>query len=662
MFNAALLRPGSSMGLYPQRRDRRDSMLDKFAANMAGFVRQRLGFGHVSYGKFIKQIDNKATGLHKQTLTGLQAQAKLLRRRLYSEGLIDELVVEAFALIREVAHRTLNMRHYDVQMYGGWAILRGMIAEMETGEGKTLTATLPACTAAFAGIPVHIVTVNDYLVTRDAEWASPIYQALGLTVGVVTEATTPEQRRDAYACDITYCTNKQLVFDYLKDRLLLEQENRSLHLQLESLYNNRSRSRQLLMRGLCFAIVDEADSILIDEARTPLIISSPNKEIQQEEQTYKQAIKLARRLIAPRGFIIREQDRQIELTEAGKTRIEYLSRKFGGVWSGAKRRENLVKQALAAQHLFILDKHYLVDDGKVKIIDEYSGRVMADRSWERGLQQMIEVKEGCPLSGQQETLARISYQKFFRRYLHLGGMTGTAHEVAGEFWSVYKLKVARIPTHKPVRRSHLKDFFYLRTEQKWQRIIALIKVLHQQRRPILIGTKTVAQSEHLSTLLTCEGLQHNVLNARQNKQEAVIISQAGQIGNITVATNMAGRGTDIKLADKVVDLGGLHVLSTERHEARRIDRQLFGRCGRQGDPGSFQTIISLEDDLFENTLAQFLSRALPQRMRRLPGILGHAIVWLAQKRTEKYHRQLRKNLLKQDDSLEDMLAFSGRGE
>jgi preprotein translocase subunit SecA len=659
--SATLLRPGSVLGAYPQREDLRDSWLDRAADNTIGFLRQHVRGRKLRFRGFIGVVNKKASGLSELDEIELNARVSDCRARLYREGLRDDLVAESFALVREITNRRLGMRHFDVQLYGGWVMLRGMVAEMETGEGKTLTATLPACTAALAGIPVHIVTVNDFLVARDAKWMGPVYKALGLTVGTITEDMSLEQRRQAYACDITYCTNKQLAFDYLKDRMLLDQEDRRLHLQLEDLYEARPRTSRLLMRGLCFAIVDEADSVLIDEARTPLIISNSGK-MEQEEATYHEAIRMARKLSKPRDFTLKARDRKAELTDFGKAQIRHMKRGLGGVWNGTRRANELVKQALAALHLYVLDRHYLVKDGKIQIIDEYTGRVMADRSWERGLHQMIETKEGCSLSGRQETLARISYQKFFRRYLRLAGMTGTAQEVTRELSLVYHLNVVRIPTNKPSQRRHLRDLVYVTEEQKWSKIIDVIRDLHLQQRPVLIGTKSVAASEHLSNLLSIEGLPHRVLNARQDQEEAQIISQAGQAGRITVATNMAGRGTDIRLAPGIAELGGLHVLASERHEARRIDRQLFGRGSRQGDQGSFQTIVSLQDDFIRDFYGSRLERIFAGRSKPLPGWVGSLLVTLAQSAAERYHSRLRRELLKLDNSQSDMLAFSGRGE
>ncbi len=660
-----LLRPGIAVGPYPEREDIRDSWLDRVAAGVTGFLRQHAYGRHPRYWGFVRKVDEQAEGLDGLSDPELRERIGELRQRLYSEGLKDDLVARSFALIREVAPRCLDMRHYDVQLFGGWVMLSGMIAEMETGEGKTLTATLPAATAALAGIPVHVVTVNDFLVTRDAAWMAPVYNFLGLTVGTITEGLGPRERQQAYACDITYCTNKQLVFDYLKDRLLLGQESRSLHLKIEGLHMEQPRTSRLLLPGLCYAIVDEADSVLVDEARTPLIISGAGNSSEQEK-IYKDAINIAHKMITPRDFTVRQRDKHVDLTELGKAHVKRLTRALGGVWSAVRGREGLMKQALAALHAFHLDKHYLIQDDSIQIVDEYTGRVMADRSWEHGLHQMIEAKEGCPISVQQETLARISYQKFFRRYLRLSGMTGTCREVAKELWSVYRLNVVTVPTNRPSRREAMPHRVYLTEDMKWRAVVDRLRDLYRQGRPVLIGTRTVANSERLSALLDEAGIDHRVLNARQDREEAEIIAQAGQVGRITVATNMAGRGTDIILADGVVEMGGLHVLATERHEARRIDRQLFGRGGRQGDPGSYQAIISLEDDLVRDLYGDVVKRILRpwagREMAFLPWWLGAAIVTSAQIVTEFHHSGIRRNLLKLDDNLGDMLAYTGRGE
>ncbi len=663
--NSALLRPGVAVGRYPQREDVRETALDRTASRLIGAGRQLFRGRGSGFSRFVRQVN--AAGVDLDGLSGRELGWRIreLRRRLYSEGLKDALVAMAFAMVREVADRKLGMRHYDVQLYGGRVMLDGMVAEMETGEGKTMTATLPACAAALAGIPVHIVTVNDFLVSRDADWMRPIYETLGLTVGTILEGMSLEERRAAYACDITYCTNKQLAFDYLKDRLLLGQENRPLHLQVDALHNAKPRTSRLLLRGLCFAIVDEADSVLIDEARTPLIISNRG-DSSQESETYREALDIARKLVSPRDFTLRSREKQVEITDFGKAQIARMGRALGGVWSGKRRRNDLVKQALSALHLYTIDKHYLLKDGKVQIIDEYTGRVMPDRSWERGLHQMIESKEGYVLTGQQETLARISYQRFFRRYLRLAGMTGTAKEVAGEMWSVYRLSVVRIPTNRGLQRVREPDRVYATADAKWRAIVARVRELHHQGRPVLIGTRSVSASEHLSALLNASRLPHLVLNARQDEEEAEVVAAAGRRGRITVATNIAGRGTDIKLGSGIAELGGLHVLATERHEASRIDRQLFGRGGRQGDPGSYETIVSLEDELvteyYGARLLRWITRLARDPAEPLPRWIGVPLVRWAQQAAELHHGAIRRDLLKMDDSLGDMLAFTGRPE
>lgn len=663
---AALIRPGIITGAYPQREDIRDSWLDRTAARLYGQLRQHFHGSGAGQKRFVADVNSHARRLMDTQQAEINEQVRELRKRLYGAGLQDPLIAEAFAQVREVAQRRLGMRHHDEQLLGGYIMLRGMVAEMETGEGKTLTATLTACTAAMAGVPVHIVTVNDFLVERDANWMRPLYEAMGLTVGTITEGMSTDARRAAYACDITYCTNKQLAFDYLKDRLLLGQENRRLHMQLEGLYHEQPRSSRLLMRGLCFAIVDEADSVLVDEARTPLIISNRG-DPGQEEASYLSAIQIARKLHIRRDFTIRSRERQVELTDFGRARIKRAAGRLGGIWAGQQRREELVKQALVALHIYQPDRHYIVKDDKILIIDEYTGRVMPDRAWERGLHQLIEVKESCPISGRQETLARISFQRFFRRYLHLAGMTGTAQEISAELYAVYRLNVVRVPTHRPVQRLRLPDRIHVTAEQKWLDVVDSISAVHKEGRPVLVGTRSVADSEHLGCLLAEVGLEHRVLNARQDQEEAEIVAAAGQVGRITVATNMAGRGTDIRLAPGVAQSGGLHVLATERHDARRIDRQLFGRCGRQGDPGSYQAILSLEDEVVTSLFGLrpvrwFLPNSEKTRTRYLPIWFARMLLWFAQGVAERHHGKLRQELLRLDDNQSDMLAFSGRSE
>jgi preprotein translocase subunit SecA len=652
------------LGHYPQRPASDDGRFERMLAGMVRGVRPPPAARRGSWRKFLRQVNSHSDALADAGKNRIGDYIENARRELHNDGLTRSAIARAFAVVREVAEREVGMRHFDVQLIGGWIMMEGMMAEMRTGEGKTLAATLPACTAALTGIPVHVVSVNDYLVTRDAEEMAPVYNALGLTVGTITEEMDPDARRQAYACDITYCSNKQLVFDYLKDKLALGTGDPGLKLKLESLHSEQPRMDRLLLRGLYYAIVDEADSVLIDEARTPLILSAQS---QGEEQikVCRQALFLAGQLREGVDFQLHPRERQLEILDRGEDRLEEIAEPLGGLWSGERRRRELVSQALSAKHLFLRDKQYLVRDDKIQIIDEHTGRVMADRAWERGLHQMIECKENVELTSNRETLARISYQRFFRRYLRLGGMSGTLEEVKSELWSVYGIGVVAVPTNRPMIRVQRPDRTYRRAVQKWTAIVKRIRAVHQRGRPVLVGTGSVEDSEHLSRLLKRVKLKHQVLNAHQDEQEAEIVACAGEKGRITVATNMAGRGTDIKLGPGVKELGGLHVIASERNIARRIDRQLAGRSGRQGDPGSCEAILSLEDELvglyFGDGVRNLLS-AIGRKNRPVPRWVSSLLVALPQRMLERYHRRVRRELLKVDEQQGKMLAFTGAPE
>lgn len=616
---------------------------------------------HSKFRRLLACADAAASGLAGMDDTALEQEVARLKEQLGRPRWELATVAAAFAVIREQAVRTLGQRHYDVQLLGGWILLNGLVAEMETGEGKTLTATLPACVMALAGVPVHVITVNDYLARRDATWMLPLYRAFGLSVGVVTHGMTPAERQQAYACDVTYCTNKELVFDYLKDRLTFGRKPGDIQSQIRQLRTPRNTGQ--LLRGLVFAIVDEADSVLIDEARTPLIISGQGNG-SYEEQVYQQAVELAEQLHEGDDFTVDAMARRVALTDVGQLRLAGLVEGLDAIWTGRRRREELIAQALTALHLFQRDRDYLVRGGRVQIVDEFTGRILAGRSWERGLHQMVEAKEGCRTTAQKDTLAQISYQRFFRRYYRLAGMTGTAREVAGELWSVYGLRVVRVPTNRPVQRQQLPCRLFSGREEKWLAIAGRIAEVHATGRPVLVGTRSVEASEYLSRLLNDLGLDHQVLNARQDSDEAEIIANAGQSGQVTVATNMAGRGTDILLGPGVAEMGGLHVVATEPHAARRIDRQFFGRCGRQGDPGSFEMFAALEDEIMSPlygggrplaTLGSALFGRAPWRWKSL-------LVGLAQRRMERRHFQMRMDLLQSDEIMAQTLAFAGRHE
>ena len=643
-------------GFYPEKLEPRENWLERTARRPALWLERMHAMRTGRFDRFIAAVNAAGPEFDALALEELRARAMQLRPLLKRDGFADPLAARAFALIRAAARHTLGVRHYDVQLAGGWILLSGRIAEMETGEGKTLTATLAAATAALGGWPTHVVTVNDYLAARDAEEMGPLYRALGLSVGCVTQDVALPDRAAQYRNDITYCTNKDVTFDYLRDRMKLKGRPRALRYAVDKVTGGRGDD--LTLRGLSFAIVDEVDSVLVDEARTPLIISGDTGD-SGLERLYREALDLAGRLARDEDFALEHHQTSIRITDAGKARLEELAAGMRGLWTGPNRREELVKQALSALHQFQRDKHYLVEEGKVVIVDEYTGRTMADRSWERGLHQLIEVKEGCALTGQRETLARISYQRFFRRYLRLSGMTGTAKEISAELWAVYRLKVTRVPTRKPVLRRIAPPVLYPTLEAKFAAAIEAIRREHEKGRPVLVGTRTVEASERVSALLTAAGLEHRVLNARQDREEADIVAMAGHAGRITVATNMAGRGTDIKLPPDSLAAGGLHVVATEMNEAGRIDRQLFGRCARQGDPGSCELFVSLEDELIQRYGSFFhklIGRALSDAKA------GRLLFHLAQKRAEQVHSMMRKEVLEMDDYLGDLLAFAGRAE
>ena len=656
---------GAADNIYPEREDIQLGKLDQWVSSAWG---KYISLARPRSGRFkgiVDAVNAQSPALKDLSDKKILELSRDLKPQLRRKGFTRDLTARVFALVRETASRAVGLRHFDVQIIGGMVLLNGMVAEMETGEGKTLAATLPACAAALAGIPVHIITVNDYLAQRDAEWMGPIYKALGLSVGTIVHEVEPAARREVYQSDVTYCTNKEVAFDYLRDRLVLRDRPTSLRLQAERLFGGSSRANQLLLRGLHFAIVDEVDSVLIDEARTPLIISTEADDIYDPE-VYRHVMGLAEIFKEKEDYDISFGDRTIRLTPLGRGKIGGFNWEETGSQDGEKPRDELFQQALVALHLFDRDKHYLVKDGKVQIIDEYTGRLMADRSWEGGLHQFVEVKEDCEVTTRKETRARISYQRFFRRYLRLAGMTGTAREVTRELGSIYGLRIVTIPPNRPMNRTYLPDRAYSSSEKRWEAVVKTISETHKKARPVLVGTRSVEASEHLSGLMEQAGLPHKVLNARQNREEAETIARAGQKGQITVATNMAGRGTDIQLGPGVSEMGGLHVIATERHEARRIDRQLFGRCGRQGDLGSCEAIISFDDDLITShagKIAAWIGVLYAKRPRNFLARWTVKIIFTrAQLSSERTHARMRRDLLRMDEHLDQLLAFTGNRE
>jgi preprotein translocase subunit SecA len=586
-----------------------------------------------------------------------------VRARLAAEGFADEPAAQSFALVREATRRVLAKPQFHTQLIAGHIMLAGKLAEMHTGEGKTLAAVLTAATGALAGVPVHVITANDYLVVRDAQMLEPVYRMLGLTAGTVTRPDDQAKRRAAYGCDITYCTAKELTFDYLRDRLVRRGMQSELHERVRRMEGGKA-ALPLLLRGLCMAVVDEADSILIDEARTPLIISQPR--VNPQKQAYvEQALRLAMQLAPGRDFVVDREVQAALISPQGRNTVAELAAPLGGLWEDRRHREEIIALALAAHHVYERDRDYLVRERKIVMIDQTTGRVAPGRVWSRGLQQLLEIKEGCPPTGEQETIAQITYQRFFPRYHHLCGMSGTLAEAQAELRSVYRLDVAHVPLRRPSRRRQLPTRVYGSRQAKWDAVITRLRALHASGRPVLVGTDSVADSDHLSVLLAAERLPHAVLNARNDGEEAAMVARAGEIGQIMVTTNMAGRGTDIPLGPGVAERGGLHVICCQHNASPRIDRQLHGRAARQGDPGSMETVLSLQDALLARTYPQWfmgMLRAMTGHAGCLPAWLGAGVARLPQWLEERRQRGERRMLLDHDQRSERRLAFAGRGE
>ena len=636
-------------------------------------------------GKIVKAINALEVDLEKLTDEELTAKTVEFRQRLDEGASLDQLLPEAFAVVREASKRVMGMRHFDVQMIGGMSLHDGKVAEMRTGEGKTLVATLAVYLNALSGLGVHVVTVNDYLAERDAEWMRPLYEALGLTVGVALSGQDPTTKRAAYAADITYGTNNEFGFDYLRDNMAFSIDEK-------------------VQRDFNFAVVDEVDSILIDEARTPLIISGPAEDSSQMYVTINELIPQLQRFdgeIDPQDesqdisehFAVDEKNRTVELTEAGHAAVEELLTQRDLLGEGeslyAPHNLNLLHHVLAglrAHNLYQRDVDYIVQNNEVVIVDEHTGRIMQGRRWSEGLHQAVEAKEGVSVQNESQTFASTTFQNYFRLYNKLSGMTGTADTEAFELRQIYGLDVVVIPTNKPVSRIDGNDLVYMTVEEKYEAIIKEIKSCQDAKRPVLVGTASVESSELISSLLKKEKVEHSVLNAKNHGGEASIIAQAGRPGAVTIATNMAGRGTDIVLGGKleaelqaldnpseekiaeitavwkerhqqVLDNGGLHIIGTERHESRRIDNQLRGRAGRQGDPGSSRFFLSLEDDL----MRIFASDRVRQLMQALGMERGEAIehkmvsnaIEKAQRKVEGRNFDIRKALLEYDDVAND---------
>ena len=603
----------------------------------------------------VKKIEDLRPEMQKLTDEELRGKTREFKKRLEEGATLDDLLPEAFATVREAAKRVLGMEHFEVQLIGGIVLHQGRIAEMKTGEGKTLVATLPSYLNALEGKGVHVVTVNDYLAKRDADEMGQVHRFLGLTVGVVLNDMKPEERREAYNCDITYVTNNELGFDYLRDNMVIYKE-------------------QLVQRDLHYCIIDEVDSILIDEARTPLIISGQSgkstklyevcdilaQQLERGEASHemtKMAAIMGEEVIETGDFVVNEKDKIVNLTEQGVKKVE----KFFSIENLADP-ENLEIQhniilALRAHNLMHRDQDYVVKDDEVMIVDEFTGRIMPGRRYSDGLHQAIEAKEHVKVKRESKTLATITFQNFFNKYDKKGGMTGTALTEEKEFRDIYAMDVVEIPTNKPVQRKDLDDAVYMTKKEKFNAVVQSVKEAHEKQQPVLVGTITIETSELISRMLKREGIPHNVLNAKFHELEAEIVAQAGQAGAVTIATNMAGRGTDIKLDDVSRAAGGLKIIGTERHESRRIDNQLRGRSGRQGDPGESRFYISLEDDLMrlfgsERLMNVFNALGVEDGEQIEHKMLSSAIE-KAQEKIESNNFGIRKNLLEYDQVMNE---------
>ncbi len=613
----------------------------------------------------VSRIDQQAKPLEKIEDAELRKRSLGLRYEVLSGKPLDGLIVEAYALVREAARRSIGMQHYPVQLLGGIAMHFGSIAVMQTGEGKTLTATLPMYLAALSSQGAHLATANDYLAERDAELMSPVYQSLGLSVGVVRTSSSRTDRQQAYSCDITYSTAKEIGFDFLRDRLFQRRmEQGHSHLiagMIEDSGQNGSLSP--VQRLPNFILVDEADSILIDEARTPLIVSSAPDEIAQAKiELYQWTSNVCGQFIQEDHFQVDPKTRNLTLNREGRRLVRKLPHPDLLKQTPIMDIYEQMEQAIFVERNYIRDRHYVIRDQEVVIVDEFTGRLAEGRKWRAGLHQAIEAREGLEISIETGEAARITIQDLFLRYQRIAGMTGTAANSATELRKIYNVKVIEVPTNKPPQRVQWPDLVFGSESQKWHAIADEIENIHRTGRPVLIGTRSIDKSELLSKILDERNIRHDVLNARHLAREASIVAGAGQVSRVTVATNMAGRGTDIKVSGPALDLGGLHVICTELHDSARIDRQLIGRCGRQGDPGTFRQFMSLEDDLLETAFGPSRVERLRSHGREPAKVLARfaQLFRQAQRKIERKHFQSRKMLLHQEKIRQDMQQEMGQ--
>ena len=636
--------------------------LDRIANHVVGRYQGRSG--QVSdLHKEADQIVASSLKLRYESDVKLQEHVSRLQALFRRQGRgHEEYLTEAMTVLSEIAWRTVGLRPYPVQIMGAMALYRGFLIELATGEGKSLTACFPAILAGWTKRPCHIITANEYLAGRDADELGPFYSFCNVSVGSVDNGMETMERRVAYQNDVVYTTSKEILADFLRDRLKMGSCHHPSRRIIKLMQKNGSQDREeLVMRGLDTAIIDEADSVLIDEAVTPLIISHPMGNAHLEEACMKSG-NMAETLTASMDYNIDRKHREITITRSGRKKIESLAGSLPGIWSSNIRREELIIQALTAREFYHRDKQYVVKEGRVVIVDEFTGRLMPDRTWRQGLHQAVEVKEGLKISDPSETLARLSFQRFFRFFRKLSGMTGTARESASEFWQIYSLPVIKIPTNKPCIRKQEPDKVCSSTDKKLKAVVDEVIKVHEMGRPVLVGTRNIKVSDKIASMLTKRGLPFHLLNALKHKEEADIVAAAGQQGVITIATNMAGRGTDIKLGKGVAGLGGLHVIATERNESMRIDRQLFGRCARQGDPGSAQAFVSMDDELFRRFLPSRLVRWFAAAVdKNSPGTkrIAERCLLYTQKAAQHLAFRQRRGVIAMDTWLAEALSFTG---
>lgn len=643
--------PGLLFGMYPEQKlPTRDSA---FTFSALGLLFERLT--NLKKGK-AKRLVEKVRALEKSVspfnTPAFNADLRSLQLALRKDGFIDSHIAQAFALINQVYVNTMDVSLFDTQLTAAYYLLNNRLTEMATGEGKTFAVGLAAATAAISGVPVHVVTANDYLASRDASLLQPFYQALGLSADAASHGQDTTRRQQAYASDITYCTAKELVFDYLRDSLHRQKAPTIWHAE------SANNAASLMLRGLCMAIVDEADSILIDEASVPFILSQATQNTQKDDY-YIQSLSLAKKLTLTLDFTLNQERMQAALTQSGQEKLEIAAATLPATWHNRLHREEVICQALAALYLYHRDQHYLVSEKTVTIIDTTTGRVAEGRTWARGLHQLIEIKEDCQLSANLSTVAQISYQCFFPRYLRLSGISGTLLEARNELFNTYGLHVSKVPLRSSCQRKTLPTRLFRNKLELRDALVQHISALQSKKQPVLIGTESVIESELLAIALNQANIQHSLLNAKNDKNEAELVAQAGQAGAVTITTNMAGRGTDIKLGRDVNALGGMHVINCQVNASRRVDRQLIGRSARQGDNGSTEAWLSLNNSLLLRKLPLWVRTLSKQHLSRIPSSMIKAIIYIVQVSEEKHQTLLRKRLLAVDASLEENLSFSG---